>query len=246
MKRIIILFCFVIFFIYSEEKLNWKDTKIITEDLAPLGYIDKKDNKFKGETAEKIQSALKYLGISNKIEIYPWARAINMAKNEKDIFIFNLARTPEREKEFKWVYKMNTKKIGIFALKTKKDIVIKSILDIKKYKIVVLNQNIVHLALLEKGFDKVNNLYFHPMSNESQIIQFLYEGRADIWIKTYLNSSEMDEKIREVGENPDNLRLLFELKELKTDLYLAASLNTDDKKIEKFREALEQTNIVEK
>lgn len=217
---------------------HWENVKIVTEDLAPLGYIDKNDKQLKGETVELVSAALRYLGVPVKIEVYPWARALNMAQNEKNVFIFNLARTPERENKYHWVFQTKTKKMGVFALKTRKEIQIKNLNDLKKYKLVVLNQNISHLFLLQKGFEKAPAGYFHAMDSEAQIIQFLYNGRADLWIKTYLNEKDEDDKIRKEGQDPKKLEKKMDIHEMKIDLYLAASLKTPGDKIKKMRQAL--------
>jgi polar amino acid transport system substrate-binding protein len=232
-----------LFFIFTKSNaqsapVDWTTVRVVTEDLPPLGYIDKQDQKLKGATAEQVQSAMNKLGMKTGIDVYPWARALDMVQNSADVFIFNLARTAEREKLFQWVYKTAEKKVGVFALKSRKDITIHSFNDLKKYKIVVLDQNIVHLSLLKKGFDKISNDYFYPMSSEANIVRFIFSGRADIWIRTYTDQHDLDRQIANSGYDPKQCVLLFEIPDMISELYLATSLKTSSEKVRKFRDAM--------
>lgn len=236
---IFVILCIFLFCGSVKRDEQWENVKIITENLAPLGYVDIKSNKLKGETAEKIQAAMKKLGIKKEIEVYPWARALSIAKTEPDVFIFNLARTAEREEKFKWVYKTKIKKIGVFKLKSRKDIVIKDMSDLKKYRVTVLNKNIAHIKLIETGIYKDGEANFYPMAEEDSIIQFLNLNRADVWIKTYIDENDVKEKEKEFGIESGNIVKIFEIKNIEIQLYLAASLQTSDEKIMEFREAVE-------
>jgi polar amino acid transport system substrate-binding protein len=224
--------------VWAQAAPDWSHVRVMTEDLAPLAYIDKKDHLLKGKTAEQVQAAMRKLGIPTPIEIVPWARALKMLNDNPDVFIFNLGRTAERESTYQWVYKTGSKRIGVFALKKRSDIHITSVEDLKKYKIVVLNQNIVHLDLLARGFvqDRSDGLY--PMTYEKDIIPFFYAGRADVWVRTYLNEHDLDEQIAALNEDPQQFVRLFDIDEMKVDLYLVTNLKTAADKVLRFRQAM--------
>ena len=48
------------------------------------------------------------VGHPGRIEFLPWAAAQRIAKTEPDIGILALTRTPEREKEYRWIAKILT------------------------------------------------------------------------------------------------------------------------------------------
>lgn len=216
----------------------WKDVRVVTEDLAPLAYLDPRDHTLKGSTAVQVQAAMKRLRMTSSIEVLPWARALKTVQDFPDVFIFNLSRTAGRENAFKWVYRTASKRVGVFALRSRSDIHITAQADLKKYRIVVLNQNIVHLTLLERGFVQTGNPDFYPMSYEKNILPFLLAGRADAWIRTYLNEHDLDEQMRALGEDPQRIVKVADLDDIRVDLYLATSLQTSDEKVLRFREAM--------
>jgi hypothetical protein len=219
--------------------VDWSTVQVVTENLPPLGYLDERDsNRLKGATAEQVQAAMNHLGITNKIEVYPWPRALAMVQDSADVFIFNLARTAERENLFQWVYKTAEKKIGVFALKGRSDIVIHSFNDLKKYKIVVLDQDIAQLILLQRGFDKAGNNVLYPMTPEVNIIRFLFDSRADVWVKTYLTEHDIDNLIKAAEKDPKQFVKIFDIDELPVGLYLATGLQTAGEKVRLFADAM--------
>lgn len=106
----------------KESKMSWEDTRVITEDLPPLSYVDPHTKELKGESAELIKEVFKKAQTGLQIEVLPWARAYKYAQEQDNILVFNLARTPEREHKFQWVFQTATKKVGIFTTKDPKEI----------------------------------------------------------------------------------------------------------------------------
>jgi polar amino acid transport system substrate-binding protein len=56
-----------------------------------------------GREGDKIREMLQRSGISYKIGILPWKRAYMMAQRDAYTCVYSTSRTPEREKQFKWV-----------------------------------------------------------------------------------------------------------------------------------------------
>ncbi|SFU88866.1 substrate-binding periplasmic protein [Pseudoduganella namucuonensis] len=55
-----------------------------------------------GRETEKIREMLARLAVPYKIDILPWKRAYTMARERPHTCVYSTARTPEREKQFKW------------------------------------------------------------------------------------------------------------------------------------------------
>ena len=70
----------------------------VTEELPGLVEVD--GEIITGPVTEKIQQILKKAKIKENIQIYPWARSYELAKRNKNYFIFPIAKNAEREKLF--------------------------------------------------------------------------------------------------------------------------------------------------
>ncbi len=73
-----------------------------TESYPPFTYKTA-DGSFSGIAIEQITVIMRDVGHSYSIEIMPWARAITLAETQAWHCAFAAARTPERERQFKWV-----------------------------------------------------------------------------------------------------------------------------------------------
>ena len=114
-----------------------EEIHVCTENWPPYYY--EINGEIKGISTAIVKAVLKEAGLNYTINVYPWARAYDMALNDKNVLIYTIARTPEREKLFKWVGEI-TPADSIIAYKLKKrgDIIVKTVQDLKKYKIGVV------------------------------------------------------------------------------------------------------------
>lgn len=220
--------------------VDWSGFEIVTEDLPPLAYLDA-GGRLRGESAEWVGRALLRLGLGRSIAVYPWARILESLETRPSFFAFNLARTAEREGRFVWVYRTATKKVGAFALRSRRDIRVEGLEDLRRYSLVVLNRNVAHLELLARGFGAASGKGLTALSSEKAIIPFLFMGRAEVWVRTYLAEGDLDEQIRAAGYDPRQLRLVSELEGLEVDLYLAANPSTPPAQVEALRAAMAET-----
>ena len=76
----------------------------------------------------------------------------------KNILIYSIGRSPEREKLFKWIDIISPYEVYFYKLKSRKDISIKNLEDAKKYRIGGVNNDIRTQYLLGKGFSKDSNI----------------------------------------------------------------------------------------
>lgn len=219
----------------AADALDWSGVTFATEDLQPLGYVDKSDHRLKGATAEHVQRAMHRLGIPPRIEVVPWARALKILDTEK-AFVFNLARTPQREYAYKWVYKTAEKRIGLFAIRGNHAA---HPLDeeLRQERIVVLAGSIAEIELKGRAYP-----HLYSLPEENMIIRFLFAGRADLWARTYLEEHDADEKLREAGQRPDTLERMADL-DTRVELYLAANPAVPDALVEAMRNAMQATDL---
>ena len=89
----------------------------------------------KGVSTEVVLAVLKEVNVKAKIELYPWARAYQIATTKKNHLIYSIGRIPERENLFHWVGTIAPYKTSLYKLKIRKDIKIGSLNDAKRYTI---------------------------------------------------------------------------------------------------------------
>ncbi|MDZ7666513.1 MAG: hypothetical protein U5K27_14535 [Desulfotignum sp.] len=85
MKKYIYLIVTLLFLLLPQTLLSAKLT-ILTENLPPLNFI--KDDVLIGPAVDIVTEIQRRLGNHDQIQVYPWARAYNMASEEENIVLF--------------------------------------------------------------------------------------------------------------------------------------------------------------
>jgi len=75
---------------------------IITSEHSPPASM-KVGEQVVGREGEKIREMLARAGYAYTIDVLPWKRAFTMAQRDPYTCVYSTSRTPEREKQFKWV-----------------------------------------------------------------------------------------------------------------------------------------------
>lgn len=81
---------------------NASEYRIVTAVIAPWSMPASED--FPGPFVEIIREVNKKLGNDTEIEVFPWARAQEIAKREKSVIIFPVGRIKEKENLYQWIY----------------------------------------------------------------------------------------------------------------------------------------------
>src|ERR1700741_5291877 len=84
--------------------------QIVTAEFPPFSFKDEK-GKLTGVMTEIMEQLINEIAqdgqkptLDNlKIEYYPWKRAYKMATEEKNVLLFPLGMTPERNNLFQWI-----------------------------------------------------------------------------------------------------------------------------------------------
>jgi len=230
MKKLFVTLVFIGVTIF----LNATDIKMMTENYPP--YNMEVDGKLQGLSVEILDAILKSMKSKKNIydvELLSWSKAYSTAKNKKNHMVFSTTRTKNRENMFKWVGPIAKTTIGITALKNK-EIVIKNINDLKKYKIGCIAKDIGEILLLEnkipkenlKSIDGINSLAtsFYKLERD-RIDMFAYETKVAKY------SADLN------GYDPDEYEVVYTLK--KSELYFAFNKLTSDDIIKKWQKALD-------
>lgn len=205
--------------------------KVVTEPWAPYTYSE--NGEVKGVVTEIVKATLDRTGLDYTIDMYPWARAYDMAKTNPNILIYSIFRLPNREEHFKWI-KLEGLSMNMFLFKPKHrdDIEVCNLEDAKRYKVGVTRETSTHHFLLSKGFKEGENLF--PVNSEELNV---------------LKSSPKNKRIDLTTGDPLSLARWLSVAGLphdywvpqallfKEDIYMAFGRKTDDSVVEKVRAA---------
>jgi polar amino acid transport system substrate-binding protein len=215
----------VILVFLSPGMLHSASLQILTEDLPPLNYV--KNGALVGPSVEMVQEIQRRIGSTEEIQVYPWARAYQIAQKEENVVLFGMSHTPSRENKFKWVGPLATKR-DILVAKKGSNLVINSLEDAKKVRrIGVLRDDTKEEFLEMHGFSNLERV-----SDERKNAQKLMLGRIDLWV---FKKPGLKTVCELAGVDFDAVEEVFNLRETRVDI--AFSLNTADAVVEQWRKA---------
>jgi len=199
--------------------------RILTENLPPLNYV--KDGVLVGPSVEMVREIQRRTGSTAEIQVYPWARAYQIALEEKNVVLFGVSHTPPRENKFKWVGPLATKR-DIFVAQKGSNIAINSLEDAKRVgRIGVLRDDTKEEFLEMNGFTNLE-----PVSDERKNAQKLVMGRIDLWV---FKQPGLKTVCDLAGVDYGAVEEVFHLRETNVDI--AFSLETPDAVVARWRTA---------
>lgn len=194
---------------------------IVTEEV-PVLQIVENGEVVGGITVEVVAEIFKQAKLPYKFKVLPWQRAYQQTLKEPNTFIMSMARNAEREDSFIWVAKISTLQANITTLKSRDDISITTPQDFLRYMISVSRGDFGETYLKSLGMKEGENLYLTP--KYENLWKMLYSGRIDA---VFTNDITAKPEIISAGLSPELTHITYIIKELKTDLYLAANKQTD-------------------
>jgi polar amino acid transport system substrate-binding protein len=210
---------------------------IYTEEFPPFNFTEK--GKITGVSAEVVRNVMAATGIQYEMKSLPWAKSYNLAQKERNALIFSISRTSKREPLFKWIGILTPTTYSAMALKSRSDIKITSLFDMKKYKIGTTKDDIVEIWLADKGF--AQSELVRTGGDHAALINFkkLLNKSTDVWPNSDALAFYIARK--EGHSNPELLlQKAFAIEELSGGYYLASGLKTSNAVLSKISDALVQ------
>ncbi|WP_462172966.1 substrate-binding periplasmic protein [Pseudoalteromonas xiamenensis] len=150
--------------------------EVVTEEWRPYNYLDENGTLIGGAT-EKVKRVLDKAGVEYEMQVYPWVRALKIARQKPNTLIYSIFRTPERESWFHWGCPLlQPVKEYVFTLKSRKDIKIRTLEDAKQYITSTVRGSVGHDFLVNQGFEAGKNL--DVAADASAIPRKLLAGRV--------------------------------------------------------------------
>lgn len=204
---------------------------VLTEQLAPVHFEE--NGEVKGIATEIVKAIFKEADLQLKIEVYPWKRAYSIALKEKDTFIYTINRTEKREDLFKWIGPILSKETNLYKLKSRTDIQINSIDDVKKYTTAVILGHSLTSKLLRHGFTEGKELI--TTTDKKQQVKLFLKGNADLITG---NQYTIYNSLKAAGCSMNEVEPVFLI--TRQGYYLGANKNTEAILIKQLEEANEK------
>lgn len=206
-----------------------QDITVVADSYPPYNYIE--DDRVTGASTEVVRAVLKVAGVNADIMIMPWARAYRTALNEKNVLIFTITRSENREDLFKWVGPVSEYNAVLFRTAKRTDIRVNSLDEAYKYRIGATRDDAATQFLIAQGFDDLQQVHRGDVNVEK-----LLHGRIDLWLENELTAAYF---VKRKGHDPVQvLRKAFDPQKGKKAGYMAFSLTTPDRTVELFKAAL--------
>lgn len=215
------------------------DRLTIVTAIEPPFQIEEKGQELTGVSVEIMKLILAEFGEGmGTIKVYPWARAYRMATGEieaKNVLIFSIFRSPERETLFKWGGSLLRVESYFYALKTRTDIVVKTLDDARKYQIGVARDDIQMHYLQARGFNDKN---LQVVVDGGQNIMKVLDQRIDLLPSDAMVLFSRCQQMKLACS--DLLTPIYKLEESEGDVYFAFSRDTDDNIVNQFKTTLDK------
>ncbi|MEZ8824236.1 substrate-binding periplasmic protein [Vibrio amylolyticus] len=204
----------------------------LTEDYPPANFLH--NGILTGYSVDILKAASIEMGndIDNAhIVMQAWADAYRKVLTTENTAIFSMARTEHREDLFLWVGPIADVKVVVIA-KQDSSIVINSPLDMARYKIGVIQDDVGEQALLELGvprgamFEAKDVTMLAELLLKNRIDLIAYSERTAYWYAS------------QAGFSSDMFKPIYTLKESQT--YYAFNKDTDPVLIQKLQQGIDK------
>lgn len=215
-------------FLISFKPLFSSELTILTENLPPLNYL--REGVLVGPSVEIVREIQQRVGSNDMIEVFPWARAYQLALEKKNVVLFSTTHTKDRDNLFKWVGPLAAKRDILLAKKGNK-LKVQSLEDAKKVQRIGTLRDDTRERLLEKhGFTNLNSV-----SDEQNNAKKLMLRRIDLWAYKKPGWKTVCEL---AGISPEEFVEVLDLREI--DVSIAFSRKTPDAIVNKWRNAFNE------
>lgn len=205
-------------------------TILAVTEHTPYTYV--MDGKVVGTATEVVELTLQRAGLKDyRVNLYPWARAYDMAQTKPNVLIYLIARTKAREQQFQWAGEIMKIQYHLFRLQGR-GAGVSDLASARSRTIGVMRDDVRHQYLRAKGFEKLV-VSAHPIDNFRKLLS----GQVEM---VPLTADDATMLCRETGFDCAGLERVLTLDEASTGLYMAYSRQTPMDVVERTRQAFDR------
>ncbi|WP_125784007.1 substrate-binding periplasmic protein [Pseudoalteromonas rubra] len=207
----------------------WAKFTVVTE-LSPPNQTWLND-QVAGISTELVKAILDTAALEGEFYMYPWARALDTAKDKPNTLIYSMAKTPQREALFHWIGPVALFHLGFVTNQSPRKIQIETLEDAKQYRLAVQREDVAAQVLHKLGFEFI----------ETADIQHSYRLLAANKVDLVVDDPRYISVMAQAMKLPDDhFRYVLDIEPLSVRGYLAASLATSPERVAQLRAAYQQ------
>lgn len=190
-------------------------SRILTSEKMPFNYVE--NEQISGLTIDLV-TLLFEQQLPKDIELMPWPRAYATALEQKNVLIFTMGRTPEREAAgFRYIGPVSRRFHALYAVRS--DLPpIHNFADIRKHRLVVAG---LRAGWLSEQFQAAG-IKIDAVGNYQQGMDMLLKNRAQLWLST-----DLEEQVLQ-AQHVDAPQLKPVWRIMCSENYLALSPGSDE------------------
>lgn len=235
-KQFLPLAAFALLTISVPFAVHAKEYVAVGINFPPLMF--EKDGKTAGFYFDMLKLIQKKMpDIEIKTKLYPTKRMLKVIQETPNAFALGIARTPEREPDYKWAGPSIATTMGLFKLKKRSDILIKSEADIKRYKTGTCRGYAFNEILKGMG---VPESKIEVVSSDVQNVRKLHKNRIALM-------ATLDIVFAEILKQTEYKWNEFEMAYVmgKSDMYYAFNKSIEDSLVMQFQDAIDKIRQTE-
>lgn len=189
--------------------------KVVTTPFPP--YVVDYDGLVAGPATEVVREVCERSGIRCEFHALPWARSYHLAQTEPGTLIYSMSRNAEREPHFAWVGTVSPYSVKIFALAGSIVPTVEDWRELAGFRVAGQLKDVKALFLAKAGFE------VDFTGSAENTINMLFHDRVHLVAG---DARSLPFRVRQLGLPLDRLRVVADVDELSSDLYLAANPTT--------------------
>ena len=205
--------------------------KVVTEESFPINYTDDTSQKMTGFATDYLLTVLNQADVNYALNSYTWERSFKIASEEPNVLIYSMARTPERENDFHWLFEIMTLQYSLYGVESRREH-FQGAKDFRSYQIALTAGSASLKYLKEDGY---NNIVV--AKDYEHLDNLLKHGRVDFVASSKLALSSF---IKKYNYDKDTFSPYKELNYVDIDLYYAMSKSTDKQLVETLKTLFEE------
>ncbi|GGX66618.1 substrate-binding periplasmic protein [Saccharospirillum salsuginis] len=186
--------------------------KVVTTPFPP--YVVDYEGLVAGPATEVVREVCQRAGVRCEFHALPWARSYHLAQTEPDTLIYSMSRNAEREPYFEWVGTVSPYDVKIFAIRGS---IVPEVADWRElagFRVAGQLKDVKALFLAKAGFE------VDFTGTAENTIQMLYHDRVHLVAG---DARSLPYRVGQLGLPLEQLRVVADIGELSSDLYLAAN-----------------------